>query len=177
MSTMDWVFSAVVVILAARCFVRGFVHEVLSVASVAVGFLAGLLLSNTVITQILPKVGANSLPYQAQYIIAFALCFIAGFIIMKIIERMIREGLEASSLDIFDRVLGLALGIIEGFIIVGLFIVILQIQPLFDAKALLAGSLYVKLLGPIIEPALGGSINPLLKSGDLPGVIQNLKGK
>jgi len=174
---MDWVFSAVVVILAARCFVRGFVHEVLSVASVAVGFLAGLLLSNTVITQILPKVGANSLPYQAQYIIAFALCFIAGFIIMKIIERMIREGLEASSLDIFDRVLGLALGIIEGFIIVGLFIVILQIQPLFDAKALLAGSLYVKLLGPIIEPALGGSINPLLKSGDLPGVIQNLKGK
>ncbi|MDQ7796787.1 MAG: CvpA family protein [Spirochaetia bacterium] len=177
MSTMDWVFSAVVVILAARCFVRGFVHEVLSVASVAVGFLAGLLLSNTVIVQVLAKVGANSLPYQAQYIIAFVLCFIAGFIIMKIIERMIREGLEASSLDIFDRVLGLALGIIEGFIIVGLFIVILQIQPFFDTKALLAGSLYAKLLGPIIEPALGGSITPLLKNGDLPGVIQNLKGK
>lgn len=177
MSTIDWVFSAVVVLLASRCFVRGFVHEVLSVASVAVGFLAGLLFSNTVIAQVLPKVGVNSLPYQAQYIIAFLLCFILGFIIMKLIERMIREGLEASSLDIFDRVLGLVLGILEGFIIVGLFVVILAIQPFFEAKALLAGSLYAKLLGPIIEPAMGESIIPLLKNGNLPGVIQNLKGK
>jgi uncharacterized membrane protein required for colicin V production len=177
MSTIDWIFSALVIILAARCFVRGFVHEVLSVASIAVGILAGLLLSNTVIAQILPKIGAGTLPSQAQYIIAFLLCFIVGFILMKIIERMLREGLEASSLDIFDRVLGLVLGVAEGFIVVGLFIVILQIQPLVDMKSILATSLYVKLLGPIIAPTLGSSLAPMLDSGSIPNMIQDFKGK
>jgi len=177
MTTIDWIFSAVVIVLAARCFVRGFVHEVLSVASIAVGILAGLLLSNTVITKLLPMVGANTLPYQAQYIIAFLLCFIVGFLIMKIIERMLREGLEASSLDVFDRILGLVLGVAEGFIVVGLFIVILQIQPLFDVSALLANSLYVKLIGPIIGPALSGSISPMIKGSAIPQALQNLKGK
>jgi len=177
MSTIDWIFSALVIILAARCFVRGVVHEVLSVASIAVGILAGLLLSNTVIAAILPKIGAQALPYQAQYIIAFLLCFIVGFILMKIIERMLREGLEASSLDIFDRVLGLVLGVAEGFIVVGLFIVILQIQPLVDMKTVLEKSLYVKLLGPIIAPALGGSLAPMLDGGKIPNIIQNFKGK
>jgi uncharacterized membrane protein required for colicin V production len=177
MSTIDWVFSALVIILAARCFVRGFVHEVLTVASIAVGILAGLLLSNTVIVQILPKVGASSLPYQAQYIIAFLLCFIVGFVLMKIIERMLHEGLEASSLDIFDRVLGLVLGVAEGFIVVGLFIVILQIQPLIDVQSILANSLYVKLLGPIIAPTIDKSLAPMLNNGNIPNMIQNLKGK
>lgn len=177
MTTIDWIFSAVVIILAARCFVRGFVHEVLSVASIAVGILAGLLLSNTIITQLLPKVGASALPYQVQYIIAFLVCFVAGFLIMKVIERMLREGLEASSLDIFDRILGLVLGVAEGFIVVGLFIVILQIQPLIDVSSLLTNSLYVKLIGPIIGPALGTSITPMMKNSTLPQVLQNLKGK
>ena len=177
MSTIDWVFSGIVIILAARCFVRGFIHEILSVASIALGILAGLLLSNTVILQILPKINADKLPYQAQYIIAFVLCFIAGFLLMKIIERMLRQGLEASNLDILDRILGLILGVAEGFIVVGLFIVILEIQPIVDAKAILSNSLYVKLLGPIVEPAIGGTLGPMLKDMDMPILKQKPKGK
>ncbi|MCX8014342.1 MAG: CvpA family protein [Rectinema sp.] len=177
MNTLDWIFSAVVIVLAARCFVRGFVHEILSAASIGMGILAGLLFSNIVMQKILPKLGAESLPVEARYAIAFVLCFIAGFIIMKIIERMIREGLEASNLDIFDRILGLGLGILEGFIVVGLFAVILKIQPLFDAKNLLSGSLYYRLLGPLIEPAIGQSLAPLLKDSGLQNLMQNSKGK
>jgi len=177
MNTLDWIFSAIVIVLAARCFVRGFVHEVLSAASIGVGLLAGLLLSNTVMQKVLARIGASVLPIEAQYAIAFALCFIAGFIVMKIIERMIREGLEASSLDIFDRILGLGLGIIEGFIVVGLFVVILKVQPIFDAKSLLSDSLYYRLLGPLIEPAIGQSIAPILKDSGLQNLLQNSKGK
>jgi uncharacterized membrane protein required for colicin V production len=177
MSTIDWIFSGVVIILAARCFVRGFIHEILSVASIAVGIFVGLLLSNTVILQILPKIKADKLPYQVQYIIAFILCFIAGFLLMKIIERMLREGLEASRLDILDRILGLVLGVAEGFIVVGLFIVILEIQPIVDVKAILSNSLYVRLLGPIIEPAIGVTLTPMIKSGEIPSLKQNPRGK
>jgi len=177
MSTIDWIFSALIIILAVRCFVRGFIHEVLSVASIAVGILAGLLLSNTVIAQILPKIGANALPYQVQYIIAFLGCFIVGFILMKIIERMLRQGLEASSLDIFDKIIGLVLGVAEGFIIVGLFIVILQIQPFVDASTVLDNSLYFKLIGPIIGPAIGDSLRPMLNDNAIPKSMQKIRGK
>jgi hypothetical protein len=45
----------------------------------------------------------------------------------------------------------------------------LQIQPLVDMKTVLEKSLYVKLLGPIIAPALDG--------GKIPNIIQNFKGK
>lgn len=177
MSTIDWIFSAIIIILAVRCFVRGFVHEVLSVASIAVGILAGLLLSNTVIAQVLPKIGVSALPYQVQYVIAFLGCFIVGFIVMKIIERMLRQGLEATSLDIFDKILGLALGVAEGFIIIGLFIVILQIQPFADVSAVLDNSLYFRLIGPIIGPAIGDSLRPMLNNSAIPTSIQKIRGK
>jgi uncharacterized membrane protein required for colicin V production len=96
---------------------------------------------------------------------------------MKIIERMLREGLEASRLDILDRILGLVLGVAEGFIVVGLFIVILEIQPIVDVKAILSNSLYVRLLGPIIEPAIGVTLTPMIKSGEIPSLKQNPRGK
>jgi len=89
---------------------------------------------------------------------------------------MLKEGLEATNLTILDRVLGLALGILEGFVVVGLFIVVLKIQPLFNVTGLLASSLYVKLLGPLIEPAIGTALSPLFKEDKLPKPLSNLKG-
>jgi membrane protein required for colicin V production len=177
MSTIDWIFSAMIIILAVRCFVRGFVHEVLSMASIAVGILAGLLLSNTVIAQILLKIGISALPYQVQYIIAFLGCFIVGFILMKIIETMLRQGLEASSLDIFDKIFGLVLGVAEGFIIIGLFLVILQIQPFIDVSSVLDNSLYFRLIGPTIGPVIGDSLRPMLNDSAIPTSIQKIRVK
>lgn len=179
MSTMDWVFTGIVIILAARCFVRGFVQEVLSVASYAVGLFAGLLFSNTLIDFASGKLGTGGLPPTVQYVIAFIICFVAGFLIMKLIEKLIREGLEAANLDIFDKVLGLALGIAEGLAIVALVLVIMEIQPFFDLSAALTQSLFAGTILPIIGPAINETLRPALKGTGSPlnlqGILQKKK--
>lgn len=176
MSTLDWIFTGIIIILAARCFVRGFVQEVLSVAAYAVGLFAGLLFSNTVIDFASKKMGTGGLPPTAQYVIAFIICFVAGFLIMKLIEKLIREGLEAANLDIFDRVLGLALGTAEGLAIVALVLIVMEIQPFFDLKQALANSFFASTLLPIIGPTIDETLRPALSGGaqGAPLNLQNL---
>lgn len=177
MSIMDWIFTGIVIVLAARCFVRGFVQEVLSVASYAVGLFAGLLFSNTVIDFAAKKLGTGGLPPTIQYVIAFIVCFVLGFLIMKLIEKLIREGLEAANLDIFDRVLGLALGIAEGLALVALVLVIMEIQPFFDVRAILSQSLFAGTILPLIGPTIDQTLRPALSGPGSPLNLQDILKK
>jgi membrane protein required for colicin V production len=165
MTTIDWIFAGLVIILAVRCFVRGFVREILSVASYAIGLLFALLATNYVITFAAKNLGTGTLPPSVQYIVAFIICFLVGFLIMKLIEHMIREGLEVTHLELFDRVLGLGLGIVEGFALVGFVLTVMEIQPFFKVDSLLAHSLFGKMLLPLIGPAISGTIKPALDGG------------
>lgn len=178
MSTIDWIFTGLIVLLAARCFVRGFVQEILSVASYAGGLFAGLLFSNVVIDFAAKNLGTGSLPASVQYIIAFAICFILGFLIMRLIEKLLREGLEAANLEIFDRILGLALGIGEGLAIVALALIVIEIQPFFNTESLLSNSLFARTILPLIGPTINDTIKPALKGAGGPIELQDiLKGK
>ena len=177
MSTIDWIFTGIIIVLAARCFVRGFVREVLSVASYAIGLIAGLLFSNTLIEFAAKKLGTGGLPPTVQYIVAFVVCFLLGFLIMKLIEKLIREGLEAANLDIFDRVLGLALGIAEGLAIVAFALALIEIQPFFESGSLLSSSLFAGTILPIIGPAINETIRPALKGTGVPLDLQGILKK
>lgn len=172
MSIMDWVFTGIIILLAARCFVRGFVQEVLSVASYGVGLLSGLLFSNALIDLAVKKLGIQGVPASVEYVVAFIVCFVLGFLLMKIVEKLIREGLEAANLDIFDRVLGLVLGIGEGLLVVALALVIMDLQPFFNLDALLAESLYAGTLLPIVSPAINDTLRPSLS---VPGISPGAK--
>lgn len=172
MSIMDWIFTGIIILLAARCFVRGFVQEVLSVASYGVGLLSGLLFSNALIDVAVKKLGIQGIPASVEYVVAFIVCFVLGFLLMKIVEKLIREGLEAANLDIFDRVLGLVLGIGEGLLVVALALVIMDLQPFFNLDALLAESLYAGTLLPIVSPAINDTLRPSLP---VPGISPGAK--
>lgn len=179
MTVLDWVFTGIVVILAIRCFVRGFVQEVLSVAAYAVGLIAGLLFANRLAEFGAAKLGLASMHPTVQYVLAFIACFILGFLVMKLVEKLIREGLEAAHLDIFDRVLGLALGVAEGLAVVAFALVLLKIQPFFDVSGLLSGSVFAKTILPFIEPAIAETIKPatggLIPQVRLPDILKKKK--
>lgn len=177
MSTVDWVFAGIVVLLAVRCFVRGFVQELLSVAAYAAGLISGLLFSNTLLDFAAKRVGLDSLSPSVQYVIAFIVCFIAGFLIMKLIEKLIREGLEAANLEIFDRILGLALGIAEGLAIAAFALVLMEIQPFFDTTAILSNSIFAGTILPIIGPTINETIRPALNGTGTPLDIQGILKK
>ena len=163
MSVMDWIFTGIVVVLAVRCFSRGFVRELLSVAAYAVGVFAGLMFANSLIDLAADRLGIGALPPTVLYILAFIVCFILGFLIMKLIAKLIHEGLEAAKLDIFDKILGLILGIGEGLIVVSLVLLILDLQDFFDVDKLLSGSLFATTILPIIGPTIQESLKPALE--------------
>ena len=71
MNVLDWIFVALIFLLGARCMARGFIAEVLSVASVALGLLAALLLYKGAAALLRDKLGVTTLPE----VLAFAAIF------------------------------------------------------------------------------------------------------
>lgn len=162
MSVLDWIFTGFVILLAVRCFAKGFVEEILAVASWIGGLLSALLFSNAFSAFAAKNLRTESLSPTVQYIIAFIVCFVLGFLVLKLIEKLVREGLEAAHLEIFNKILGLVLGIAEGLAIVALILIILEIQPFFNVQKLLAGSMYAKTLLPLLGPTISNTIKPVL---------------
>ena len=158
MNTLDWIFVAVLALLGIRCMIKGFVAEVLSVAAVLVGILSALFLYK-IVGPLLVGWGLPAAPAIVPAAIAFAAVFIVGFLVVKLIERLLEEGIEAAQLGGVDRILGLALGLAEGLMIVCLVLVAMSLfEPSLKSipgfSNLLRGSAFARILVPIVGPEL-----------------------
>jgi membrane protein required for colicin V production len=83
-------------------------------------------------------------------ILAFAGLFIIVFVIVKLLEIMLKGIINRVKLGGADRFLGIVFGLAEGIAVVSLILFIIKFQPLFDPSSLLEESLFAKLLLPII---------------------------
>jgi membrane protein required for colicin V production len=156
MNTLDWIFVVVLVLLGARCMIKGFVSEVLSVAALLVGLLSALFLYKAA-SQLLVSWGLAATPQIVPAILGFAIVFLLAFLLVKLIERLLREGIEAAELGGVDRILGLLLGLAEGLILVSLVLVAMSLlEPALKSIAgyhkLLSGSFFARLILPLIGP-------------------------
>ncbi len=147
-SAIDIAFVALIVIFIVRCSLRGFVSELLSMASVVLGLLAALYfhLKGGVFIRERFMPGMKVLPE----IIAFVLLFLIVFVVVKILEALLKQIIEGIRLGKLDRFLGIVFGLIEGVVVVCLVLFIIDIQPLFDARQLLAKSFFASYLMPFI---------------------------
>jgi membrane protein required for colicin V production len=151
---MDIIFIVVWIVVTIRCIFRGFIEEVLSMAGVILGitgavFLSGpigVLLNNTF------KLGMWS------QLIAFLACFVIIYIIVKVLESVIRNIFEKLNLEKLDKALGFLLGLVEGFLVISVAIILLNWLtwiPVVDIESLLKESFFAQLLMPIITPITG----------------------
>ncbi len=160
MNTMDWVFVGLIVILAIRCFVRGFVEEILSVASFVGGIFAALLLYRPAAALLRGKLGVTIVPEVLGFLIVFLLAFLA----VKLVERLVTDGLEASHLERADRIVGLFLGMIEGLLLVSVILIVMTIVRIPALQKTLEGSAFAKTILPIIGPEVSKALTPVLNS-------------
>lgn len=146
---IDFVFVILILIFTIRCAIRGFISEVMSMAAVVLGLLASLFFFK--------KGGAYiSERFMPKYptfsdVIAFILLFLIVFLVMKILERLLKDIIEGIKLGKADRFLGFLFGIIEGFIVTGLILFIITVQPLFDPQKVLNNSFFAGILLPLIS--------------------------
>jgi membrane protein required for colicin V production len=143
---VDIVFAIVIVILAIRAAIRGFVKELMGTAALLLGIAIAVLFSGLVAQLIEQWIG----PTIWSQVIAFLALFLVVYLVMKLFEGALNRIIERIHLDQLDHALGLFLGIVEGLLIVFVLLLLIQIQPFFDKETLLAGSIFGRILLPFL---------------------------
>ncbi|MBU0928924.1 MAG: CvpA family protein [Spirochaetes bacterium] len=146
MNALDYVLFAIIALAALRCWFRGIIGEVLSMAAVVGGLLSGIFFYRPIGAWLSTLKPLGGFEVVAGFVAAFAVVFI----VVKIVERSLRSVLENLNLDILDKALGLAFGALEGVVVSAIVVLALRYQPVFDSASLLEGSFVSRLLLPIV---------------------------
>ena len=147
-SFLDIIFVALIGLFMIRCYLKGFVSELLSMAGIVLGLLAALFLYKNggefLRNTFLPDM--DTLPEIA----AFVALFVIVYIIVKLLEKMLINIIDEVSLTSADSILGIFFGLAEGIVVVSLILFVLKIQPLFDPSSFISDSFFARLLLPFI---------------------------
>lgn len=147
-SVIDVIFILLLILFVVRCYLKGFVSELFSMAAVVLGLLASLFFY---------KNGGEYLRSRfwpelklIPEVIAFISLFLIVFIVIKLLEIMLKGIINGVSLTGADRFLGIIFGLAEGIVVISLVVFVLRIQPLFDPSSILSESVFARLLLPLI---------------------------
>lgn len=147
-AVFDIVCAALAVILVVRCLIKGFISEVMSMASVVLGILAAVLLYKNGAAFIRERwIDMNVVPE----VLAFAAIFLIVFLFIRIVEFFIKDIVNGIHLHGLDRFLGMVFGLLEAFVLICLILFILAVQPLFDPMIVLQNSIVARLLLPLVS--------------------------
>jgi membrane protein required for colicin V production len=145
---LDFIFVALVLIFIIRCYLKGFISELLSMAAIVLGLLASLYFYKNggefLRNRFMPEM--KTIPE----ILAFIALFLIVFLVIKLLEIMLKGIINEIRLGGADRFLGIIFGFAEGLAVVSLILFVLRIQPLFDPSPILSDSFFAGLLLPFI---------------------------
>lgn len=109
MNVLDYIFIAILLIFTIRGFVRGLINEVFGIGSVIFSLFAGIMLY-----QKMAEVFSRSMSPLLSKILGFLAVFICAFILIKIIQLLLKTIFSGAVLGSLDKTLGLLLGFVEG---------------------------------------------------------------
>ena len=145
-ASIDIVFAVLILVLAVRGAIRGFVAEFGSVAALFLG-LGGAIALYKAVAALLDRWFGASL---WNSLIAFLVVFLLIYLVVKALERLLAALFDKLDLERLDRAIGLFLGLAEGLLLVGVLLVLLNWQPFFDTRGLLRESLFARFLSPLL---------------------------
>lgn len=145
-AVIDIVFILVVLILAIRGAIKGFVAEIGSMAALILGFGGAIVFYRPVAALIDRYVGQS----MWNPLIAFLVLFLILYLVVKLLERLLQSIVERLALNRLDSVLGFFLGLAEAVLLIGVILFALNWQPFFDPRGLLSDSVFARFLFPLL---------------------------
>lgn len=142
----DIVSLIILLILAIRVTFRGFVAEIMSMASVLVGIIIAVIFTHPVSLLLQGYIGESFW----NTVIAFLGLFLISYLIIKLFESSLNSLIEKVQLEKLDQSLGFFLGLIEGFLFVVILVFVLRAQPFFEIDKLLENSFSASIADKII---------------------------
>jgi membrane protein required for colicin V production len=125
---MNWFDYAIIATLALSILVglwRGFIGEVLALLCWVLAFWVAWMFGPHLAEQFS---GAISVP-SVRVLLAYALCFIAVLIGGAIVSYLMRKLVSGSGLSGTDRLLGMVFGLVRGFALVVLVVLLMKFTP------------------------------------------------
>lgn len=154
---IDLIFIIVIIACVLMAVIKGFVASFFGKASFIVGILLGVFFAPQLDVFVAKYI---NVPYLTT-IISFLIIFIFSFLLMRLIQVLIKSLFSGEIMGGLDKALGFFWGVAEGLLIVGVFCVILIVQPFFDLSELLSKSFFASKILPIFvnTESLKGSLN------------------
>lgn len=149
MNALDLVFLVVILLFALRCYFRGFVEELLSMAAIILGVFLAIVFYRPAGEFLARHLALDSF----TEVLGFAVVFLLVFLVIKILQGVLRSVIENINLETLDRGLGFLLGASEGLLLVSILLILMRMQPVFDVAGLLEGSFLGRTLLPILVSA------------------------
>lgn len=133
---LDILFLLIICLFMLRGLWHGLIKEVGTIAALVVGLLCAYLFFQPVAALFIGwglKVAAP--------VLAFAAVFAVTYLVISLIAHFLQDVIERIQLGSLNRIFGMFLGFLEGFIIVYILLTLITLQPLQLPKDLLNASL------------------------------------
>lgn len=154
MNIIDIIAVIPLLYFAAMGYKKGILKEVFGLLAMLAGIIMALKASHYVLSHLSTKTQIESplLP-----LVVYCLLFLSAFIVVLLIGRLFENIIKAAQLNITNHLLGMLLGIVKAFLIVSLFIWLIDTAALFDdvAKSQSYCYKYVKDVTPVLIDNLG----------------------
>ena len=167
MNFADLLFLLIALFFVIKGFFRGFISEFMSMAALIAGLAAALVFQNQVSVLLKDMIKSDTF----RPLVAFFLIFIGTYILIKLLELMLHNAIEAIKMNSLDRLLGFVWGLFETSVII-LIVVFLIYRFKFKAgMSFLDESVVAKYARDFLH-GLHLEGFDLDKVKDLPGVIK-----
>ena len=145
-NSLDIVLALVIFFMLLRGLLRGAMAELFSVGAIVAGIAIAIFFSGPAGVAVEEHMGWIGWGRM----IAFLGLFIVTYLVMKLAEKTLRRFVENVNLQNLDKALGLFLGLVEGLALAALIVFVIRLQPVVDLSDVLAGSVSVRVLDPLV---------------------------
>jgi membrane protein required for colicin V production len=122
---LDYGFLAVLGISMLLGAAKGFIHVVMSLA----GWFAALIAAHYLADLLSPYLTSTGLGDTSRYVLAFVIAFVIALIAWGIVTVMIKQAVSGIGLGGLDRLLGVAIGLVRGAVILISLTVLVSVTP------------------------------------------------
>ena len=145
---IDLIFLILVVLMIFHGYVKGFLGEIFSWASLVFSIMAAVVFYPAGAAFIRRSIMENV--RHVPEVLAFIAIFLMVMLFIKMLERVLKDIIAGAKLGGVNKVLGAVFGLIEGLALVTIIVFFLYVQPVFDVSRLLEDSVFAQILLPII---------------------------
>ncbi len=129
MTSLDWIFLALVALSMLVGLWRGLVFELFSV----LGWVASFFVAQYMAPQLANRLPLDSLGEPVRYAAAFLLSFVVAVFAAGLLAALLRKLASAAGLRPVDRVLGTVFGLVRGLVLLLVLTVVVQMAQLTSA--------------------------------------------